>query len=63
MENKIDCPDCEGTGKYEGSNCCGAPFWAETDICSACKEHADDTCDSCEGTGKIDNKNVESTQD
>ena len=25
------------------SNCCGADRWYETDICSACKEHADFT--------------------
>lgn len=31
------------------SNCCGAKFWAETDICSACKEHAEEymICSSC----------------
>ena len=23
------------------SNCCSAPRWGETDICSKCKEHAD----------------------
>ena len=23
------------------SNCCGAPRWMETDLCSDCKEHAD----------------------
>ena len=51
--NKIDCPDCEGTGKYESSNCCGVPLWAGTDICSECKEHVDDTCDTCSGTGEL----------
>lgn len=25
----------------EESNCCGAPRWCDTDICSDCKEHAD----------------------
>ena len=31
------------------SNCCGAKFWAETDICSACKEHAEEymICTEC----------------
>ena len=56
MNYHTKCSDCEGTGKYEGSNCCGAPFWAETDICSTCKEHADDTCDTCSGTGNINKK-------
>ena len=23
------------------SNCCSAPAWGETDICSACMDHAD----------------------
>lgn len=32
------------------SNCCDANFWNETDICSACKEHADTSeyCVFCE---------------
>ena len=31
------------------SNCCDAKFWAETDICSKCKEHADEymICTEC----------------
>ena len=32
------------------SNCCGAPIWGETDICSDCKEHAefeDDQLENC----------------
>ena len=33
------------------TNCCNEPFYEETDICSACKEHADpmeeeDCCES-----------------
>lgn len=32
------------------SNCCDAKFWNETDICGACKEHADTSeyCGFCE---------------
>tara|TARA_R100000329_G_scaffold72772_1_gene63309 strand:- start:278 stop:553 length:276 start_codon:yes stop_codon:yes gene_type:complete len=32
------------------SDCCDAKFWAETDICSACKEHAEEymICSECE---------------
>ena len=37
----------EATG---ASNCCDVKFWAETDICSDCKEHADEymICSKCE---------------
>lgn len=33
----------------EASNCCDSKFWAETDICGECKEHADEymICSSC----------------
>ena len=36
----------EGSG---ASNCCDARFWAETDICGECKEHADEylICSEC----------------
>ncbi len=32
------------------SNCCDTKFWAETDICGECKEHADEymICSECE---------------
>ena len=31
------------------SNCCDSSFWAETDICNSCKEHADEymICSEC----------------
>lgn len=31
------------------SNCCDSKFWAETDICGDCKEHADEymLCSDC----------------
>ena len=31
------------------SNCCDSHFWAETDICGECKEHADEymICSDC----------------
>jgi predicted amidophosphoribosyltransferase len=33
----------------ETSNCCDSKFWAETDICGECKEHADTymVCTEC----------------
>tara|TARA_A100001391_G_scaffold194003_1_gene169899 strand:+ start:1903 stop:2190 length:288 start_codon:yes stop_codon:yes gene_type:complete len=38
--------DQEGSGL---SNCCDAKFYLETDICSACKEHAEEymICTEC----------------
>ena len=38
--------DQEGSGL---SDCCDAKFWSETDICSACKEHAEEymICTEC----------------
>jgi len=37
------------------SNCCGAPVYEETDMCSACKEHCTEVevyCAHCEWEGK-----------
>ena len=35
-----DCPDCDGTGyEIEVSECCGAEFEDDSDICPECKEH------------------------
>ena len=33
----------------QSSNCCDSKFWAETDICNSCKEHADEymICSDC----------------
>ena len=39
--------------KEELSDCCGAKFYDETDVCSACKEHSEpfyedtDVCSDC----------------
>jgi len=50
------CPDCEGEGKINQSDCCGAEILGE-DICADCKEHCSETiCDECDGTGEIDAK-------
>jgi DnaJ-class molecular chaperone len=48
-----DCPDCDGDGYFNDSECCNAPIkWG--DICTACGEHAGFCpCYNCEGTGKI----------
>ena len=50
----VECPDCEGTGKLQQSNCCGANVDSDILICSDCKEHCDlDECERCEGTGNV----------
>ena len=48
-----NCPDCEGTGETEGSNCCGAQI-VLGDICFDCMEHTDNECPECDGSGKVD---------
>jgi DnaJ-class molecular chaperone len=42
--------------KETWSNCCGAPVYDDSDICSDCKEHCglETYCPDCDGTGKID---------
>jgi len=57
-----ECPECEGTGETEETNCCGATFLTESNICSDCKEHADNTCLKCNGSGMIP-KDVEDAID
>lgn len=47
--------DCD---LYNSSNCCGAPFWNDTDICSDCKEHADTACTDCEDKNECNNENI-----
>lgn len=45
---------------YNLSGCCNAPFWLESDVCSACKEHASNCCADC-GSYRIcvnDNKYI-----
>jgi DnaJ-class molecular chaperone len=43
-------------GSHGESNCCGAPVYDDTDICSECKEHCSViyTCPECFGNGKVD---------
>ena len=55
-DNEVDdCPECDGTGKLQQSNCCGAQVDEDILICSSCKEHCDlDKCENCDGTGVID---------
>ncbi len=51
-----DCTDCEGSGKYELSQCCGASYDSDIMICSDCKEHIgedDLKCETCNGSGKV----------
>ena len=39
---------------YE-SDCCGAPVYDDSDICSDCKEHCTvlEPCETCKGTGQV----------
>ena len=47
-----DCPDCDGQGYYNDSECCNAKIIHG--ICSECGEHTTESiCERCEGTGKI----------
>lgn len=47
------CPDCNGEGSFDESDCCGAPIkWS--DICTDCKEHCSPAvCSTCNGEGEI----------
>ena len=38
------------------SNCCGAPVYDDSDICTECKEHCsvEIVCPDCDGTGEMD---------
>ncbi len=54
-----DCPECDGSGRTDRTNCCGAHFYGpgypDSDICVQCKEHArPEDCNECDGTGHID---------
>lgn len=49
----VKCPDCNGTGKYMGSECCGASI--TNGICTDCGEHSEMIkCDACNGTGYME---------
>jgi len=53
-DNRVECPDCEETGKVGESNCCGAPILMG-DLCAECKEHCEEAdCPRCNGDGYID---------
>ena len=48
-----ECPECDGEGEFNDSDCCGAPI-KHSDICSLCGEHCSKTtCTVCDGTGEI----------
>jgi hypothetical protein len=47
-----ECPDCNGTGENELSDCCGSDI--KMGLCSDCKEHMEGSeCESCDGLGYI----------
>lgn len=50
----VECPECEGLGTINYSNCCGTDYDEDTGICLGCKEHSDNICETCEGTGLIE---------
>lgn len=44
------------------SECCGAPIYTDTDVCSCCGEHCDDAtdmmnCPDCDGAGWVYDNN------
>jgi hypothetical protein len=49
--NNVLVTSCCGVEEESGekSNCCDSKFWANTDICGECKEHADEymVCTEC----------------
>lgn len=50
----VECPECEGLGTIDYSNCCGTDYDEDTGICLGCKDHSDNICETCEGTGLIE---------
>lgn len=53
-DDSVDCEDCEGDGKLELSNCCGAVMDIDTLMCSECYDHCDQCeCETCDGTGQV----------
>ena len=44
-ENAKESLECED---WKLSNCCAAPIYDDTDVCSACKEHCGRGCELCE---------------
>ena len=46
------------------SDCCGAPVYDDSDICSDCKEHCTviAECEKCDGKGEYDEE-IKSTRD
>lgn len=49
-----ECPECEGLGTVEYSNCCGAEYDEDSGICFECKDHSDNICEACDGTGILE---------
>ena len=48
-----DCPDCDGEGEFELSECCGATI-SHSGLCFECHDHTEGAeCETCEGTGEV----------
>lgn len=55
-ERTKDCPDCDGNGHFDDSECCGDKLFLG--ICMGCKEHAEPSiCEYCKGNGEIEDDN------
>ena len=42
---------------HNKSNCCNAPLYDNTDVCSQCVEHCDTACNDCELFAECNNEN------
>ena len=42
---------------HNKSNCCNAPMYDDTDVCSQCVEHCDTACNDCELFAECNNDN------
>ena len=50
-----DCPDCDGAGHFDYSDCCGAKMDMDRLLCHDCHEHCEPAeCEFCKGTGQVE---------
>jgi len=51
---QIECPECDGLGHCDLSDCCGAEMDIDVGLCYECHDHCEpEQCHECNGTGKI----------